>query len=77
MEKTSELSNKVLKELVEKMNNPKVVIAHHNIHSQGATKEDIFGSPNNNQNDGIHLNGLKGRNAIQTSFINIFNKSLN
>ena len=77
MAKISEISNNHLKEIIEKMNNEKIVIAHHDLHKQGLTKDEVFGDKDNRRNDGIHPNGIYGKKAIQTSFSNIMKKMLN
>ena len=77
MSNVSEKSNAYLKEIVDQMNNVNISVANHNIHKQGATKDEIVGEFNNKRNDGIHPNGNKGKNALQASFLNIFKMSLN
>ena len=63
MNKISQLSNDNLKEIVTKINNPKIRISEHNIHTQGETKENIFGHYNDTRNDGIHMNGPNGKSS--------------
>ena len=76
MSKISELSNKYLKEIIEKMNNEKITIAHHSIHKRGERRVEIFGDHKISNYDGIHLRGKKGKQAIQKSFTDIIKQSL-
>ena len=77
MSDISESSKKHLKEIIEHLNNDKIVIAHHNLHMQGMTKDEVFGDKTNKRNDGIHPNGTLGKKAIQSSFSNIIKNMLN
>ena len=76
MSNLSKLSNKYLKENLKKLNNERIIIAHHSIHQQGHNIEKIFGNHQMYNFDGIHLRGVKGRQVIQNSFTNIIRQSL-
>ena len=48
-----------------------VKIGEHNIETQGFNKDQVFGIKSD-RNDGVHFNGINGKDAYAESIKNIF-----
>ena len=66
----SEKSNSALKLEVKNYKNDKIGDMEHNIAIQGLTKEDVYGVKSE-RNDGIHMNGKRGKQAYTNSLIHV------
>ena len=74
-EKVNVFSYDYLEQVASETKNAKIIIAKHNLETQGLTREEIYGLKSD-KCDGIHLSGKKGKLAMNNSIENIIQKHI-